>query len=360
VRGRVGGARYGRHVTKRPPILHVDADAFFAGVAQRDRPELASRPFAVVAHMYVASGNYLARAQGVRGGDLVSAAQRKCPGLALVELDTAANEAASEALHDLLRESAVAFEPGSMEEGFLDVGAIAWAEAIRIGERIRERAVAEIGITVSVGVGSTKLMAKLASRTAKPDGLHVIDPDVELRLRAELAVADVWGIGEKTLRRLDELGVRVLRDVDALDDVTLERACGVGMARRLRGIRAGTDDASVRPIEERDSLSASAGTRAYGKPDRTPSQLVELCVQRVVRRATRADLVATGIALHLEPLAGAAITRRASSVEATDDEAHWLGLAQQLLRDDVVPRLGGLRVTLTGLISRSRGQQALF
>ncbi|MBU2667870.1 hypothetical protein KOI35_30595 [Actinoplanes bogorensis] len=343
------------------PLLHADADAFFASVVLRDRPELADRPVAVVAAVIVASANYPARARGVRSGVLAQEALLRCPELTLIDVPRAEVEEAGEALFDLFHDSARAVEPGSMEEAFLDVGAGSFPEAVAAGQRLRRRAAAELGIPVSVGIGRTKLMAKLASRAAKPDGLHVIGAGREAELRVTLPIADVWGVGARTAERLHGVEITRLGQIDAIPFDTLRRLCGTTMARRLRAIRDATDDAVVRPVEQRTTLSSEGSIKGYARPDHTPAELAERCVERVCHRASRAGLVATRLTVTLHPSEGGAdrVLRRTGPT-ATADPAVWLRVALDLLDSEWLPPLAGLRITLTGLTTHDRIQETLF
>ena len=342
-------------------LLHADADSFFASVALRSRPELAAQPVAVVAHVYIASATYPARARGVRAGMLAQDALRQCPELILIDVPRAEVEEVGDALFDIFHDSAVAVEPGSIEEAFLDVGAADQAGAVEAGQVLRRRVARELGIPISVGVGRTKLMAKLASRRAKPDGLFVIDAAEETVLRTTLPLSEVWGIGATTLARLNRIGVVRLADVDGIPQNELQHVCGTAMARRLWRIREGTDDAVVRPVEARTSLTAEGSTAGYERPDKTPTELVQACVDRLCKRAERAGLAGTGITLTLRPEPGGkAIVLKRTLVAATTGRDTWLAVAADLLAGERVPRLAGLRVTLTGLLPLDRVQHTLF
>lgn len=261
-------------------------------------------PVAVVVHDFIASANYPARARGVRSGALAHDALRQCPELTLIDVPRAEVEEVGDALFDIFRNSARVVEPGSMEEAFLDVGASDWAGAVDAGHALRRRVARELGIPISVGVGSTKLMARLASRRAKPDGLAVIDSGEEAALRSTLPLRDVWGIGATTLQRLGRIGVLRLGDVDGIPRNELQHVCGTAMARRLWRIRAGTDDALLRPVEQRTAPTAEGSTAGYARPDRTPIELAQGCVERLCHRAERAGLAGTGITLILRPETG--------------------------------------------------------
>ena len=342
-------------------LLHVDADSFFASVVLRHRPRLAAVPVAVVAHVFVASANYPARARGVRGGMLAQEAQHLCPELVLIDVPRDEVEEVSDALFDIFRESARAVEPGSMEEAFLDVGAQTLPEAVAAGEALRARVARELGIAVSVGIGRTKLMAKLASRAAKPDGIHAIGGDEEAGLRETLPVADVWGLGAKTVERLRLIGVARLGDLDRVPRDELQRVCGTAMARRLRAIREATDDAVLHPVEGRTTLSSEGTISGYNRRDWTPTELLEACVARACRRAERAGLTATGITVVLRAETGAPpVTLKHKTADAVADPQFWTEALRAPLADAAVQHLVGVRATLTGLVSPERAPQTLF
>jgi len=342
------------------PLLHADADSFFASVALRSRPELVGLPVAAVAHVFVASATYPARALGVHGGMSVREAQARCPGLVLVEVPHAEVEEVADALFDLFGECADRVEPGSVEEAFLDVGAGSWDEAAAAGHALRRRAAAELGIPVSVGVGRTKLMAKLASRAAKPDGLHVLGSDREHELRSTLAVDDVWGIGPTTRARLAVLGVRRLADLDAVPGDRLRSVCGTAMARRLLAIRLGADDAQVRPVSARRQLSAEGSTAGWDRADRTPAELAAACADRLHHRAGRAGLTGTELRVVATPHDGAAVTLRRAGLPTGLDAAGLRAAATELVESTELPPITGLRVTLAGLVPAGSEPLALF
>lgn len=342
-------------------VLHADADAFLASVAQRSRPDLAALPFGVTAFVFVASANYVARRRGVRGGMLAEEALRLCPDLILLEPPRADAEEASDALFDLFNDCCAAVQPGSMEEAFLDVGAADYDSARTAGDEIRRRAAAELGLPISIGVGRTKMMAKLASRAAKPDGLYAIDREEEDRIRVTLPLTDAWGVGARTIERLAQRGVTRLGDLDALPREELELTCGAMMARRLRGFRDGTDDAVVRPMEGRTMLSAEGAISGFRRPDHTPADLLDAAVARVCRRAQRAGLVGTDIALTLRVASGGSpIVRRQAFADPSADAGLWRSRARALLAQDSHPPLSGLGVSLTKLRPTDQVPPTLF
>ncbi|GAA1459979.1 hypothetical protein [Williamsia maris] len=331
-------------------VLHADADAFFASVVLRGRPDLIDTPVAVTAYVFVASANYVARSRGVHGGMLAAEALRLCPDLVLIEVPRSEVEEASEALFDLFADCALAVEPGSMEEGFLDVGVTDWSAAREAAEVIRHRAAGELSLPISIGIGRTKLIAKLASRSAKPDGVRMIEPAEEQILRATLRLDRAWGVGGRTLERLTQLGAVTLGDLDTVSDDELELVCGVGMAKRLRGFRTGTDDSEVRSVATRTTLSSEGAIAGFRRPDHLPADVLTGSVARVCRRAIRAGLVGTGMTLTLKPTAGGPpLVRRQSFPDPSADVELWSDRARMLLADLPHPELSGIGFTLTRL-----------
>ena len=345
----------------RGPLLHADADAFFASVALLARPDLIGRPVAVVAHVFVASATYAARAYGVRGGMLIHEALALCPELVVLDVPHAQIEEVSDSLFALFHEFSDRVEPGSIEEGFLDMSDQDWPSAIANARRLRERCAAELGITITVGVGRTKLMAKLASRAGKPNGLYVIDKERELDLRSTLPIADIWGIGSLTAKRLATLDVITLVDLDRVSGKELQQLCGTTIAQRLRGIRAGTDDAVVRSVRHRASFASEGSTAGYNRPDSSPLQILESCIRRVCHRAEKAGLAGTRLTVNLRVVTQQSARPLWCTVaEPTASLEVWLPLAAVLIDDEHLPALTGLGVCLEGLVPADQIQVALF
>jgi len=234
-------------------------------------------------------------------------------------------------------------------------------ETEHVGHQLRQRARTELGIAVSVGIGRTKLMAKLGSRAAKPDGLHVIGRDRDLQLRSELAISAVWGIGGKTRERLTSLGVTVLGDLDRVAREDLLRACGTTMAHRLRAIRNGTDDAEVRSVSSRSTLSSENATAGYNRRDWTVSEMLDASVARLSRRAQKAGVVASGMRIALLPAGGGTpINLIGPRMPATADASLLREMAESLRLTVDAPPLHGTRVTLTGLVRAEWAPVPLF
>lgn len=249
-------------------LIHADGDAFFASVEARDDPTLVGAPFAVATHI-VMSASYEARAHGIHGAMPLRQAQRLCPSLRVVPPSSDKYEQAGAELFALFRELTPFVEPGSLEEAFLDVTLVG-EDPVEQGRVLRERARAELGLPVSVGVGTTKLMAKVASRRAKPDGMVVISRREDRALRRALRLEEVWGVGPAKAEALRRQGIRTVGDLVDREVRDLVPIVGTMVARRLAGIAAGTDDAHIKTPGERRSAAAS---RTLMRATRTASTI---------------------------------------------------------------------------------------
>jgi DNA polymerase-4 len=240
-----------------PPILHVDADAFYVSVEQRDDPALRDRPVAVVTDV-VCCASYEARAARVRSGMSEDEAHARCPELVIVAPRWDAYAEASGRLFDLLVGCAEVVDAPSSSEAFLDLDTDDWDDAADDGDQIRRRVRTQLGLPISIGIGRTKLLAKIANGRAKPDGLVVIGPEREPRVRASLRIDQLWGVGRVTCGKLAVQGIANLADVKAYSARDLAPLVGRSMARRLDAMAHGQDDARVLPRRPRTDRGVPA------------------------------------------------------------------------------------------------------
>ena len=242
-------------------IIHVDMDAFYASVEQRDRPELRGRPVAVGgspdARGVVAAASYEARTFGVRSAIPMSRAIRLCPHLAIVRPDFSKYRAVSQQVFAIFREVTPLVEGLSLDEAYLDVTENAWGEplGVTVAKRIKARIREETGLTASAGVAPNKFLAKIASAWRKPDGLTVIAPERVEAFLQKLDVDALWGVGPVTEARLRERGINTLLDVRAADPAVLREAVG-SMADWLLKLAVGDDDRAVEPNRPAKSSSS--------------------------------------------------------------------------------------------------------
>jgi DNA polymerase-4 len=242
-------------------ILHVDMDAFYASVEQRDRPELRGRPVVVggrpESRGVVAAASYEARAFGVRSALPMARAVRLCPRLVIVPPDFTKYRDVSRQVFEIFRSVTPLVEGLSLDEAYLDVTENAWGEPLgmNVAKRIKALIHETTGLTASAGVAPNKFLAKIASGWKKPDGLTVIAPERVEAFLQKLPVDALWGVGPVTAARLRERGITRLVDVRTADAVLLREAVG-SMTDWLQALARGEDDRAVEP--NRPSKSSSS------------------------------------------------------------------------------------------------------
>jgi DNA polymerase-4 len=233
-------------------ILHIDMDAFYASVEQRDNPSLRGRPVAVggspASRGVVAAASYEARAFGVRSAIPMSRAVRLCPSLVIVRPDFTKYRVASQAVFAIFRAVTPLVEPLSLDEAYLDVSNNSWDEPLGrvVAQRLKAAIREATGLTASAGVAPNKFLAKIASAWKKPDGLTVIPPERVETFLQKLPVDALWGVGPVTAQRLRERGIERLIDVRSADPALLRDAVG-SSADWLRQLADGIDDRPVVP-----------------------------------------------------------------------------------------------------------------
>jgi DNA polymerase-4 len=316
-------------------ILHVDMDAFYASVEQRDDPSLRGRPVAVGGRPdrrgVVAAASYEARTCGVRSAMSMARAVRLCPSLVIVPPDFNRYKAASTTVFSIYREVTPLVEPLSLDEAYLDVTANAWHEPLGtvVARRLKERIKLETGLTASAGVAPNKFLAKIASGWKKPDGLTVIGPDRVEPFLQQLPVDALWGVGPVTARKLRARGIVKLVDVRSADADTLHEAVG-SLADWLRQLAHGIDE---RPVVPNREVKSSGSENTY------PQDLTDIAVirQEIVEMTAdaaawlaRRSLVARTVTIKVRYSDFTTITR-SHTAAATRDAADLTARAVQLL-----------------------------
>jgi DNA polymerase IV len=253
-------------------IIHIDMDAFYASVEQRDDPSLRGKPVAVGGQPdrrgVVAAVSYEARAFGVHSAMSTAKAVRLCPTLVIVPPDFSRYRAASNAVFSIFREATSLVEPLSLDEAYLDVTENRWSEplATTVARRLKERIRTGTGLTASAGVAPNKFLAKIASGWKKPDGLTVISPDRVEPFLQQLPVDALWGVGPVTARKLRARGIERLIHVRTADPALLRETVG-SLAEWLRQLADGVDD---RPVVPNREVKSSGSENTY------PMDLVDL------------------------------------------------------------------------------------
>jgi DNA polymerase-4 len=252
-------------------IIHVDMDAFYASVEQRDDPSLKGKPVVVGGRPegrgVVAAASYEARTFGIRSAIPMARAIRLCPHVVVVSPNFSKYKAVSQQVFAIFRSVTPLVEGLSLDEAYLDVTENAWGEPLgmNVARRIKAEIKAATGLTASAGVAPNKFLAKIASAWRKPDGLTVIAPDRVEQFLLQLPVDALWGVGPVTAKRLRERGIEKIPDVRAASDELLREAVGSG-AEWLRQLANGIDDREVDPVQEAKS-SSSETTYAYDLTD---------------------------------------------------------------------------------------------
>jgi DNA polymerase IV len=305
-------------------ILHIDMDAFYASVEQRDNPALRGKPVAVggspAARGVVAAASYEARTFGVRSAMPMARAVRLCPHLVIVRPDFAKYRAASQAVFGIFRSVTPLVEPLSLDEAYLDVTENRWGETL--GQDVARRLKAEIrnatALTASAGVAPNKFLAKIASGWKKPDGLTVIAPERMEQFLHKLPVDALWGVGPVTAARLRERGIERLVDVRTVDMAVLREAVG-SHAEWLRQLADGHDD---RPVVS-DYEPKSSGSENTFSSDLTDINEIRAAIDEMARDAAswldRKALLCRTVTIKVRYSDFTTITRSHSTTPATRD-----------------------------------------
>jgi len=241
-------------------IVHIDMDAFYASVEQRDDPQLRGKPVVVAwrgKRSVVCAASYEARKFGVRSAMPASRAERLCPDAVFIPPDFPRYRAVSHATREIFKRHTDLIEPLSLDEAYLDVtqNKTGLATATRVASAIRAQIREELRLTASAGVAPNKFLAKIASDWRKPDGLFVIQPDEVDGFLAPLPVGRIPGVGKVTEEKLHRLGIRMVGELRALEVRALESDFG-RYGLRLYELARGIDNVAVVPDRPTQSISA--------------------------------------------------------------------------------------------------------
>ena len=317
-------------------ILHVDMDAFYASVEQRDDPTLRGRPVAVggspESRGVVAAASYEARAFGVRSALPMSRALRLCPELVVVRPDFGKYGEVSRQVFEIFREVTPLVEPLSLDEAYLDVTENSWREplAVDVARRIKAHIREKTQVTASAGVATNKFLAKIASGWKKPDGLTVISPERVESFLKQQPVEALWGVGPVTARKLKAAGIRMLVDVRSADGELL-RLCVGSWAESLRELAFGRDERPVTPNHERKSIGCEETfARDLSDVDQIRREL-EALARNAAAVLARKGLVARTVVLKLRYSNFETITRSETRQPPTSSEEEIVARTVALL-----------------------------
>ncbi|MCP4224579.1 MAG: DNA polymerase IV [Actinomycetia bacterium] len=330
-------------------ILHADLDAFYASVEQRDDPTLRGKPV-IVGGGVVLAASYEARRFGIRTAMNGGQAKALCPRVLVAEPRMEAYSEASKAVFEIFNDTSPWVEGLSIDEAFIDVTGLRRLVGpdTEIAKALRRRVAAEVGLPISVGGGSTKFLAKVASGVAKPNGVRIVANGDELAFLHPLPVSRLWGVGPVTEERLAGVGLRTVADVAAIERKRLVSLCGKAAGHHLYALAHNLDPRQVEVGRRRRSVGSQRSFPA-NSVDRDGAEGVLLeTVDRVTRRLRTGHRVCRTVVLRLRFGDFAQATRSRTLVEATNSTGPILSTAQDLL-DESWPTISERGLTKVGI-----------
>ena len=359
---------YARRMRASPAaILHVDLDAFYASVAVLRDPALAGTPVVVAGaggRGVVLSASYEARARGIHAAMPAVRARRLCPEATFVPPDFEAYRAHSHRFREVLLAVTPLVEPLSLDEAFLDVSGARrlFGDPPAIAAKVRADVLAEVGVTCSVGVAPTKLVAKIASQAAKPDGVVVVPDDGVTAFLEPLPVERLWGVGEKTLELLHRIGVRTIADLAATSVPVLGRLLGDRAASGLRDLARGIDERDVVPYQPPKQVSNEETFERDLDDDAEIFRELLALAHKVGGRLREDGYRARTVVLKVRSSTFTTVTRSRTLPDATDVATDLFRVAGDLYR--ALPgerhRIRLLGIAATNLVPAGAEQLALL
>ncbi len=360
MRGQMAG---GHGEPAAPPlrkIIHVDMDAFYASVEQRDQPELRGKPVAVGGggpRGVVMAASYEARVFGVRSAMPGFQARRLCPELIFVRTRFDAYQAASRQIREIFSSYTELVEPLSLDEAYLDVTAPRRGppSATLIARAIKAEIRAATGLTASAGVSFNKFLAKVASAMDKPDGLFVIRPQDAQGFIARLPIARFFGIGPVTARKMQDAGIATGADLRERSEAELVHRFGK-VGRHYFRIARGQDERAVSPDRPYKSIGAE---ETFAVDLRAPEAMLDALrpiAERVAERMAAADLFGRTVTLKIKHADFTLNTRRHTLADPVHSAEELMTLARWLLHTPAPP---AKPVRLLGLTASNFGPSAV-
>jgi DNA polymerase-4 len=352
----LGVAWHDHGVRSEPTILHVDLDAFFASVEQRDKPSLRGKPVVVGGvggRGVVATASYEARTFGVHSAMSTAEARRRCPNAAFLSGRFHAYRDASRAVMELLRSISPLVEPLSLDEAFVDLSAadlsdLSVTSVSALGRELKER-VREVtgGLTGSVGIGTSKLIAKIGSDLDKPNGLVVVAPGMEQDLLRPMQVTVIPGVGPATAERLRRVGVHTVEDLEGLTEDELVRLLGRAHGAGLYALSRARDDRMVVPERETKSISVEDTYETDHVDKRLLEALLDRQSAKVAERLRKSRISGRTVSIKVRLHDFSTVSRSATLSEPSDDTRVIARVARRLFAELDVS--GGVRLLGVGV-----------
>ncbi|MDA3930497.1 MAG: DNA polymerase IV, partial [Prolixibacteraceae bacterium] len=320
-------------------IIHIDMDAFFASVEQRNRPELKGKAIAVGGSSnrgVVAAASYEARKFGVRSAMPTHKAMALCPHLILIKGNGKAYKEVSEIIQGIFHEYTDLVEPLSLDEAFMDVTFHKKGvhSATLIATEIRERILAETQLTASAGISYNKFLAKIASDINKPNGMFVIPPEDAISFLSDLKIDQFFGIGKVSAEKFHSLGIHTGKDLRRFDKNDLVRWFGKA-GNYYYNIVRGIDNREVKPFRERKSIGAE---QTFEKDIDSVDELNERLyrvIDRMWKTVERKTVAFKTVSLKLKYFDFEVITRSKTVDFYMDSKKEMINIAVSLLRDEL-------------------------
>jgi DNA polymerase-4 len=344
-------------VARRRAILHVDIDAFFAAVEQLRNPHLRGRPV-IVGTGVIASCSYEARRHGLRAGMSLVEARRRCPEAEVLPGHAATYHCFAERVFEVCRELAPAVD-AYLDDAYLDLTGAEqlYPDAASAGRLLRARVHAATGLTVTVGIGTSRMIARLASRAVKPDGLAEVPSGAEDAFLRQRPLDALPGVGPRTAEVLGSMGLETIADLRAIGARALVRLLGEP-GRILHERACGRDTRPVVPREIPRSISRETSFEAPAADPRLIDAMLAYLLERASRTARGLRLVARTVSVHVDPTDGRREEARSTLATPVALDSVLMAAARELLRRIHSRRVGlrRLGVTLAGL-RRKGGEQ---
>ena len=345
-------------------ILHVDMDAFYASVEERERPELAGRPVVVGgdpdARGVVAAANYAAREYGVRSAMPAARARMLCPHAVFIRSRMTLYAEVSTEIRAIFKRYTPQVEPLSLDEAFLDVGESEelFGPGVDLARRIKQEIRSELGLVASVGVAPNKFLAKLASDLEKPDGLVVVMPESVQAFLDPLPVERLWGVGAATKSRLHGLGVHTIADLRGQPERALGERFGK-WGRRLFELAHGRDERPVTPEQEARSISHETTFDVDVVAVASLRDCLRGLTEQVAWRVRRQGLCAGTVEIKVRYADFRTVNRSAGLAAASARTRDLWRSASRLLTEQLARRAGPVRLLGMGVsrLSRERAEQ---
>lgn len=327
--------------------MHVDMDAFFASIEQREHPEWKGKPVIVgglSGRGVVSTASYEARRYGVHSAMPMSRARALCPEGIFVKPHFELYKKTSDEIHQIMLHYATAIEPISLDEAFMDITGMGkqYPTLGAIGRAIKAEIFEKTRLVASAGIAPNKFLAKMASDMDKPDGLTIIPYGREKEILAPLPIRRLWGVGAATERRLTEAGFRTIGDIQRAAPGAVEMAVG-SQAALLRALADGIDDRPVRPVREVKSI----GDEETYEHDLTDTaeirRRIAIHSDVVARRLRKKHLAARTVSLKVRFSSFLTVMRSLSFEEATNLQEDIEEAALRLL--ERIPRTEAVRLT---------------